>query len=211
MRTFLVIILLVNTMIALWFLLHYMRYAKRKYEPTKLDSTHNNPVAICYRYLRQITPNGAIQRQSESTGKQDNIFADENPKVVPSEEIDNAFTNNLLDVDLEMDYSSISGFDELGLDNTIEAQVSAKGVSFDDLDNLTKVITIQDNSSSNLAQAVGTAKELEHTELYEQIVAQIKNGEAIIASMIASFEHNQSHSKIEVSEKLNDFNINQYL
>jgi hypothetical protein len=134
-------------------------------------------------------------------------------------ELDSAFSDSPepLDLDIECEYEEAELLEEEDLncfvgDDTIEP---AKGIQYDEMENL--IQAIQQDSISQEAEliAVNTIQQMDQTELFQLMVSQIDGGKERIAEMLNKYNMNSLGTNSMNAENTNadfeKFEINNFL
>lgn len=166
----------------------------------------------------QITPSEAKQSHDEDAVKQSVTFASESPKtysaVVGKEELDEVFSNDKMEIDVEADYLE-NGEGELEgiacyMGSPVEHITSQSVVGFEEMDNLAKVVAEKEQRIERITAAVATAKKVEDTALFDAVVSGYENGLQKVAAMFAKYEPTQP-IRLPNVERYEEFELKNFL
>jgi len=139
--------------------------------------------------------------------------------MVENHELDSVFSDSPepMDLDIECEYEEAELLEEEDLncfvgDETFEP---ARGIQYDEMENLVQVI--QKISISNEVEliAVNTIQQMDQTELFQSMVAQIDGGKERVAEMLDKYNHDASKTNLTNADYKNTgfekFEINNFL
>ena len=142
--------------------------------------------------------------------------------VVPLEEMEQVFYTREealldIDVDMELEYDPTElDDDEEDLLLFEESEPSlATGASFDELAEMSEAIQMhfRDLSQAHIAKAAKTIEKVENTDLFEQLVTHVENGEQQIAAILdwCEEELNETSSPESGNGDMDEFDLGRYL
>lgn len=164
---------------------------------------------------RQITPNTANQRHDDNTVKESATFASQSSKkhskVVGNDEFEDVFSDNKMEIEIDADYlQNEIEQEKISCFSATEPEVNISGVGYDEIDNLTKVISDKESRTEKIAQAATTARKVENTELLHAVMTGYANGIEKVAAMLAKYETMQQ-TAIPKMERFEEFELNNFL
>ena len=114
---------------------------------------------------RQITPTTANQRHDDNPAKESATFALQSPerhsKVVGNDEFEDVFSDNKMEIDVDTDnLQNEIEQEESSCFSGAEPDVNISGVGYDEMDNLTKFIGVQESRAEKIVQATTTARQV---------------------------------------------------
>jgi hypothetical protein len=134
-------------------------------------------------------------------------------------ELDSAFSDSPepMDLDIEYEYEEAELLEEEDLNCFVgdENIQSASGIQYDEMENLIQVM--QENKTSPEAElsAVTTIKEMNQTELFQDMVSQIDGGKERVANMLNKYSSDSFEKKTMITKSGNvdfeKFEINNFL
>ncbi|MEI7503876.1 MAG: hypothetical protein WCJ61_11385 [Paludibacter sp.] len=146
--------------------------------------------------------------------KEDTRFA-----TVENHELDSVFSGSPepMDLDIECEYEESELLEEEDLNCFMgyETFEPARGIQYDEMENLVQVI--QKTSISNEVEliAVNTIQQMDQTELFQSMIAQIDGGKERVAEMLDKYYLDASKTNSINSENLNvdfeQFEINNFM
>lgn len=173
--------------------------------------------------LSQAATNDDSLRQIEKPIEIDTTFALSNEisksAMMEDCELDSAFSDSPepMDLDVECEYEVVELMEEDYLncfvgDENIE---SAKGIQYDEMENLIQVM--QQNSISQETEliAMNTIQQMDQTELFQLMVSQIDGGKERVTEMLNKYNTETFETK-SINAKINNndfekFEINNFL
>ncbi len=215
-----------------WVLIYLHRQRIRKFilPRTKLP-TANTPVFLnednimgkTKTFKSQVVTNDDSLSQNEKPIENPITFAaskkDTRSAMVENHELDSVFSDSPepMDLDIECEYEEVELLEEEDLncfvgDETFEP---AKGIQYDEMENLVQVI--QQTSISKEAEftAVNTIQQMDQTELFQLMVSQIDGGKERVAEMLDKYNLDASKTNSINTDYSNvdfeKFEINNFL
>lgn len=216
----------------IWVFIYLHRHRIRKFllPRTKLP-TANTPVFLneddvmgkTKTFMSQIATNDDSLRQIEKPIEIDTTFALSNEiskSVMMADcELDSAFSDSPepMDLDIECEYEDVDLLEEEDLNCFVgdENFEPAKGIQYDEMENL--IQSIQQDSISQEAEliAVNTIQQMDQTELFQFMVSQIDGGKERVTEMLNKYNANSLGAKPMIDESDNNdfkkFEINTFL
>lgn len=167
---------------------------------------------------RQIQPTSAKENHNEAPDKESITFANkpdnEYPKIVDQEEFDKVFSNDKMEIDIDADYIDEADDELEDIAYYMGAEVkdfaTGNGVSFDEMDNLVKVLSEKELRAENLTQAVSTVQKVQDTDIYDAVISGYENGLQKVADMLAKHEDLKSIPDLPTSN-FDDFKLTNFL
>jgi hypothetical protein len=173
--------------------------------------------------LSQVATNDDTLGQIEKPIENAVTFAaskeDTRSAMVENHELDGVFSDSPepMDLDIECEYEEPELLEEEDLncfvgDETFEP---ARGIQYDEMENLVQVIQQTSISQEAELSAVNTIQEMDQTELFQSMVAQIDGGKERVAEMLDMYNLdaskinsiNTDYSNIDLEK----FEINNFL
>ena len=203
-----------------WVLIYLHRHRIRKFilPRTKLP-TANTPVFLydddimgkTKTLLSHIETNDDRLRQIEKPEENPITFAaskeDTRSAMIEDYELDSAFSDSPepMDLDIECEYEEVELPEEDYLncfvgDETIEP---AKGVQYDEMENLIQVMQQDIISQEAELIAVNTIQLMDQTELFQLMVSQIDGGKERVSEMLNKYNTETLKTKPLISETSN--------
>ena len=225
-------ILIISTILYfIWVLFYLQRHRIKKffYPKAKLPSIppiyldDDDVMGKTKTQLSQVATNDDTLSQIEKPIENAVTFAaskeDTRSPMVENHELDSVFSDSPepMDLDIECEYEEAELLVEEDLncfvgDETFEP---AKGIQYDEMENLVQVI--QQTSISQEAEliAVNTIQQMDQTELFQSMVAQIDGGKERVAEMLDKYKVDSSKINSVNKESSNSdfekFEINNFL
>ncbi len=143
--------------------------------------------------------------------------------VVPNDEIDKVFYTEKeaqLDIDVDIEHEYQQAIDEedefLQLEETEIPQADlARGASFDELAEMSQAIQADGNNLGNekIIQTGQTIEKVKTTDMFEQLVNQVKDGELKVADILDRCEAamKKTTEKNSVNEDLEGFDLDRFM
>lgn len=159
---------------------------------------------------RQSQPNNATERQKENREEKPITFARE----IPSEELDQIFgtkENDEIDTqeDPDPDEDAVDWQEEendLQLYRTTADNDFATGVSFDELQQVSRLIQKDELQPDEQKIVIGTTAKLAHTDLWEKVMEALPDANEKIAKMLDT-----SSTKVNTVEDWQSFDIRNFI
>jgi len=134
-------------------------------------------------------------------------------------ELDCAFSDSPepMDLDIECEYNEAESLEEEDLSCFVEDEATepASGIQFDEMENLIQVMQQSKTSQEAELNAVNTIKELNQTELFKLMVAQINGGKERVTEMLNKYNADSSETNAMIAESHNSdfqqFEINNFI
>ncbi len=130
-------------------------------------------------------------------------------RIVDSE-LDSAFSNSPepMDLDIECEYDEVeseSHEEEDDINCFVDNELAglATGIEYDEMENLIQFMQQSKASPEAELTAVNTIQELNQTELFQQMVAQIDGGKERVANMLKKYSSDSFETKPMIAENSN--------
>lgn len=216
-----------------WVLLYLQRNRIRKFlfPKTKLPTASTPIVPLnddvmgkTKTQLSHVATNDDSLRQIEKPVEIVPTFATSNEILKSARmddcELDSAFSDSPkpMDLDIEAEYAELElleDIDDLNCFVGDELAELATGVGYDEMENLIQVMQQVKVSPTAEITAVNTIQELNQTELFQLMVAQIDGGQERVANMLSKYNPDPLGTKPVISENTHadfeKFEINKFL
>jgi hypothetical protein len=216
-----------------WVLLYIKRGQIRKFmcRKTKLppiiptiEPTDDDVMGKTKTMLRHVETNDDSLRQIEKPVEIVPTFAASNGILksarIDDNELDSAFSDSPepMDLDIECEYYEAESHEEEDDINCFineKLTGSATGVEYDEMENLIQVMQQSGSSQEAELNAVNTIQELNQTELFQLMVAQIDGGKERVAEMLNKHNSDSLGTKPIIAEithaNFEEFEINNFL
>ena len=200
-------LLMISTILYLvWVLLYLQRHRIKRFFNPKANLPTIPPIVPMdddvmgktKTQMSQVATNDDSLRQIEKPVEIATTFAMSNEisrsARIDDSELDSAFSDSPepMDLDIECEYEEAELLEEEDLncfvgDETIEP---ARGIQYDEMENLIQVI--QQNSISQEVEliAVNTIQQMDQTELFQLMVSQIEGGKERVTEMLNKYNLN---------------------
>lgn len=199
----------------------YLSWAHRKSKKSTIQKTIIQPsktddiMGRTRTTDRQTTPTTANQCHDDNPVKESITFASQSPekhsKVVGNYEFDDVFSDNKMEIDVDVNYlQNKIEQEDISCFSGVEPEVNIYGVDYEEIDNLTKVISEKESRTEKIAQATTTARKVENTELLDAVMAGYENGLEKVAAMLAKYEAIQLTATPKI-ERFEEFELNSFL
>jgi len=134
-------------------------------------------------------------------------------------ELDSAFSDSPepMDLDIECGYNEAESLEEEDLSCFVEDEATepATGIEYDEMENLVQVMQQSGSSTEAELIAVNTIHELNQTEIFQLMVAQIDGGKERVTNMLNKYSSDSFETKPMIPETSNadfeKFEINNFL
>ena len=224
-------LLIISTLLYIvWVLLYLKRarirkfmFRKRKLPPT-IKPTDDDVMGKTKTQLSHVVTNDDSLRQIEKSIEIAPTFATPN-EIIKSPmmddcELDSAFSDSPepMVLDIECEYAEAELHEEEDDINCFvddELTESATGIGYNEMENLIQVMQQNKTSQDAELSALNTIQELNQTELFQLMVAQIDGGKQRVANMLNKYNTKSSETKSVIAESGNNdfekFEINNFL
>lgn len=123
-------------------------------------------------------------------------------------ELDSAFSDSPepMDLDIEAEYGEeelLEEEDDLNCFVDDDFSEHATGVEYDEIENLIQVMQQSGSSQEAELNAVNTIQEMNQTELFQLMVAQIDSGKERVTNMLNKYNADSSETKLMIAESHN--------
>lgn len=227
-------LLIVSALLYLVWVLIYLQYNrilqflfKKQKLPLSIppiEPTDDNVMGKTKTQLSHVATNEDSLGQIEKPIEIAPTFAASN-EILKSERIDNseldsAFSDSPepMDLDIEAEYEKLELLEEVeDLDCFLNDELTgpATGIRFDEMENLIQVMQQSGSSQEAELNAVNTIQQMEQTELFQLMVAQIDGGKQRVAEMLNKYNPDAEEPKPMIAESSNadfeKFEINYFL
>jgi len=215
-----------------WVLIYLQRNRIRKllFPKAKLPPT-NTPIAPMdddvmgktKTQLRQVETKDDSLRQIEKPVEIAITFAASNEILKSARiddcELDSAFSDSPepMDLDIGYEYEEEELLSEDDLDCFVNDEFTelARGIQYDEMENLIQVMQQSNASPAAELSAVTTITEMNQTELFQDMVSQIDGGKKRVTEMLNKYNTESSETKPMIAESGNTdfetFEINNFL
>ena len=215
-----------------WVLIYLQRNRIRKFLFKKpklplsippIESTDDDVMGKTKTQLRHFATNDDSLRQIEKPIEIVPTFAVSNEISKSARmddcELDSAFSDSPepMDLDIECEYNEAESLEEEDLSCFVEDEATepASGIQFDEMENLIQVMQQSKTSQEAELNAVNTIKELNQTELFKLMVAQINGGKERVTEMLNKYNADSSETNAMIAESHNSdfqqFEINNFI
>jgi len=214
-----------------WVLIYLQRYRIKKFFHPKTNLPAIPPIYLndddvmgkTKTQLRQVATNDDTLSQIEKPIENAITFAvskeDTRSAMVDNHELDSVFSDSPepmdLDIDCEYEESELLEEEDLNCFVGVETFEPARGIQYDEMENLVQVI--QQTSISQEAEliAVNTIQQMDQTELFQLMVTQIDGGKERVAEMLDKCNLDSSkNNSVNIENSNSDFEkfeINNFL
>jgi len=188
-----------------WVLIYLQRNRIRKFlfpttklplASTPVEPTDDDVMGKTKTQLRLVATNDDSLRQIEKPVEIVPTFAMSN-EILKSARMDDselysAFSDSPepMDLDIEAEYEEVELLEEVeDLDCFVNDELTepATGIEYDEMENLIQVMQQSGSSQKAELNAVNTIKELNQTELFQLMVAQIEGGKERVTNMLNKY------------------------
>jgi hypothetical protein len=216
-----------------WVLIYLQRaqirkflFRKRKLPPTikQVDPMNDDVMGKTKTQLSHVVTNDDSLRQIEKPVEIVPTFATSNEILksarMDDNELDSAFSDSPepMDLDIEVEYAEAEPHEEEDdlncfVDDGIKKL--ATGIAYDEMENLIRVMEQDTASPAAELNAVNTIRELNQTELFQDIVSQIDRGKERVTEMLNKYNVDTSETNAIIAESqksdFQQFEINNFL
>jgi len=216
-----------------WVLIYLQRNRIRKFlfpttklplASTPVEPTDDDVMGKTKTQLRLVATNDDSLRQIEKPVEIVPTFAMSN-EILKSARMDDselysAFSDSPepMDLDIEAEYEEVELLEEVeDLDCFVNDELTepATGIEYDEMENLIQVMQQSGSSQERELTVVNTIQELNQTELFQQMVAQIDGGKERVTEMLNKYSSDSFETKPMITESGNvdfeKFEINNFL
>jgi len=176
----------------------FLRKKKSSPASTSTSSKEEEIMGKTKTQLSQIKTNNDRQSQFEKAIEKPVIFAASNEKRslarIDNSELDAVFSDSseLLELDLELEYEDSKLTEEEALICFVgdDGMKPATGIQYDEMENLIQVMQRSSVSPDVEQNAVDAWLQLNQTELFQQLIAQIEDGKQRVSDMLDKYHIN---------------------
>jgi hypothetical protein len=200
-------------------------FPKRKLLPTipPIEPTDDDVMGKTKTQLSHVVTNDDSLRQIEKPIEITPTFAPYNEIVKSARmddcELDRAFSDSPepMDLDIEAEYDEVESLEEEDLNCFVDDELAglATGIRYDEMENLIQVMQQDKASPTAELSAVNTIQELNQTELFQLMVAQIDGGKERVTNMLNKYSAYSSETNPIIAEshksEFQQFEINNFL
>jgi len=215
-----------------WVLIYLQRNRIRKFLFKKpklplsippIESTDDDVMGKTKTQLRHFATNDDSLRQIEKPIEIVPTFAVSNEISKSARmddcELDSAFSDSPepMDLDIECEYNEAESLEEEDLSCFVDNELtgSATGIEYDEMENLIQVMQQSGSSQEAELTAVNTIQQMNQTELFQQMVAQIDSGKERVTEMLNKYNPDAAGTTPMIAESGNadfeKFEINNFL
>ena len=187
-----------------WVLIYLQRNRIRKFlfpttklplASTPVEPTDDDVMGKTKTQLRLVATNDDSLRQIEKPVEIVPTFAMSN-EILKSARMDDselysAFSDSPepMDLDIEAEYEEVELLEEDDLNCFVDDDFTgpATGIEYDEMENLIQVMQQSGSSQERELTVVNTIQELNQTELFQQMVAQIEGGKERVTNMLNKY------------------------
>ena len=215
-----------------WVLIYLQRNRIRKFlfpttklplASTPVEPTDDDVMGKTKTQLRLVATNDDSLRQIEKPVEIVPTFAMSN-EILKSARMDDselysAFSDSPepMDLDIEAEYEEVELLEEDDLNCFVDDDFTgpATGIEYDEMENLIQVMQQSGSSQERELTVVNTIQELNQTELFQQMVAQIDSGKERVTEMLNKYNPDAAGTTPMIAESGNadfeKFEINNFL
>jgi len=226
-------LLIISTLLYfVWVLIYLQRaqirkflFRKRKLPPTikQVDPMNDDVMGKTKTQLSHVVTNDDSLRQIEKPVEIVHTFATSNEILksarMDDNELDSAFSDSPepMDLDIECEYNDAESLEEEDLSCFVDNELTglATGIGYDEMENLIRVMEQDTASPAAELNAVNTIRELNQTELFQDMVSQIDRGKERVTEMLNKYNVDTSETNAIIAEShksdFQQFEINNFL
>ncbi len=215
-----------------WVLIYLQRnrirkflFHKRKLPPTikPTEPMNDDVMGKTKTQLSHVATNDDSLRQIEKPIEIVPTFATPNEIMksarIDDNELDRAFSDSPepMDLDIECEYNDAESLEEEDLSCFVDNELTgpATGIGYDEMENLIQVMQQSGSSQEAELTAVNTIQQMNQTELFQQMVAQIDSGKERVTEMLNKYNPDAAGITPMIAESgsadFEKFEINNFL